>query len=99
MSDPSPSGTLPLKGLAALTGEERRAAQERGRANRIAFLEGQKAQAIDLGQGYTLTPDMGKQASGRGAGWKLEAKGQPDRWFRDPEAARAWLSTRTTGSE
>jgi hypothetical protein len=36
---------------------------------------------------------MTKQKSGVGAGWKLTGKDEPDRWFRDPDAARAWLET------
>jgi hypothetical protein len=63
------------------------------REARKAFFEDQKARTLQLGR-YTLAPDFAKQRSGVGAGWKLSAKDAPDRWFRDPEAARKWLASR-----
>ena len=61
------------------------------RAARTAKHEAQAAQAVQIGV-YTLTPDMLRTRSGRGAGYKLEAPFSPDRWFSTPEKAREWIA-------
>lgn len=62
------------------------------KAARDAKVRAQAAQAMDLGPGLILTPDLFRERSVQGAGWKLQAKGQPDRWFANPDAAKVWLA-------
>ena len=72
------------------TNEERQAILAKANAARKAALEARTAATQQLGR-YTLEPDTAKTATGEGAGWKLWAPKEPDRFFRIPEQAQAWV--------
>ncbi len=73
------------------TNEERQAFLLKAQAAKRAAYEARQAAAVQLGR-YTLIPDTAKTATGEGAGWKLSAPKEPDRFFRTPEQAQVWLA-------
>jgi hypothetical protein len=79
------------------TNEERQASLVLAQAARKAAQEAKRAATVKLGR-YTLAPDTDRTATGTGAGWKLSAPFEPDRFFRLPEQAKAWLATHSKDS-
>jgi hypothetical protein len=62
------------------------------RAARTAKHADQASKAVQVGV-YTLTPDFLRGGGNHGAGYRLSAPKQPDRFFRTEEQAREWVAS------